>query len=503
MVVANPAQVYRSHYTKSEPITAYMVKKLAAASGMQVLEPCAGDGVFADALNKQVSDLSLDLHELNPQALVILREKYAFNSAVKVIAGDTLTSEDLVLYSNAGGIYDRVIGNPPYGGWQDFERRKQLKKLYPGFYVKETYALFLYRCVLLLRDTGVLVFIVPDTFLSLHRHTALREYLLTHTKIREIALFPSSFFSGVNFGYSNLSILTLEKANNPQECLANRFNLVSGFRKADDLINLNGDSLRSQTFVQSEVYANSSHALFVSSDTIIDCINTCVSTVGEVADCVTGFYSGNDKKYLRSSSPQTRNSAKYAFLNEDLLCADFSTRSDLLAGINSPDCFIPIVKGGNTKYFKPDAWYIDWSSEAVTNYVLNKKARFQNASYYFKHGIAVPMVSATQITASLIEHRLFDQSIVGVFPKNPKWLYYMLAFFNSPTCNTLIRTINPSANNSANYLKKIPFIVPPGDLLYEVDIMVKSIIQALKAGKSYNQEHEMKLNDIIKEVYGF
>lgn len=64
------------------------------------------------------------------------------------------------------------------------------------------------------------------------------------------------------------------------------------------------------------------------------------------------------------------------------------------------------------------------------------------------------MVSSSSITGALIDNRLFDQSIVGVFPKDESLLLYILAFFNSPTCNKLIKTINPSANNPSNYIKK-------------------------------------------------
>ena len=40
--------VYRSYYTKSDPIVSYMLQKLSVSEGMTVFEPCAGDGVFID-----------------------------------------------------------------------------------------------------------------------------------------------------------------------------------------------------------------------------------------------------------------------------------------------------------------------------------------------------------------------------------------------------------------------------------------------------------------------
>jgi type I restriction-modification system DNA methylase subunit len=110
----------------------------------------------------------------------------------------------------APACYDRIIANPPYGGWQDYARRRELKMRYPDLYVKETYGLFLHNSIRVLRPGGVLVFIVPDTFLNLHMHTPLRRFILDNCKIRRISLFPSSFFPGVRFGYSKLCVVTLD-----------------------------------------------------------------------------------------------------------------------------------------------------------------------------------------------------------------------------------------------------------------------------------------------------
>ena len=113
------------------------------------------------------------------------------------------------------------------------------------------------------------------------------------------------------------------------------------------------------------------------------------------------------------------------------------------------------------------------------------------------------MISSSSITASLIENKLFDQSIVGVFPKDENLTYYLLAFFNSPTCNKLIRTINPSANNPANYIKKIPFIRPDEGILEEVTNHVIEIVSSIKKHGSLNENTETHLNTIFKNLYGF
>lgn len=498
-------EVYRSYYTKSDPIVRYMTQKLSVESGMRIFEPCAGDGVFIDALNNGIPNLSIDIYELNPKAVKLLKEKYKSNSNIRITEDDALTSLELMLFSNTGGIYDRIIANPPYGGWLDYEKRKYLKKLYPLLYIKETYTLFLYRCAQLLRDKGILVFIIPDTFLILHMHTRLREYLLTNAKIKEICLFPSSFFPGVNFGYSNLCIVTLQKCIKENECLNNKVRVITGLQTVAELGVL-GESPKKhhRIFIvnQNDIYENINHALFISENPkITDLINHCAVRIGGIADCVTGFYSGNDKKYLHPISEKVKGARKYEVVNRTLISDDYMSKENMLEGIKGPKHFIPIVKGGGIKYFKPDMWYMDWSVKAVKDYKRNKKARFQNAQYYFKYGIGVPMVSSSQITAALIENKLFDQSIVGIFSKDQKWVYYLLAFFNSPTCNKLIRTINPSANNPANYIKKIPFISPSERELKEINNIVHEIICALKEGREYPKNYEPALNSLIKRVY--
>lgn len=307
-------EVYRSYYTKSDSIVNYMLQRLSVGEGMTVFDPCAGDGVFIDGLNNMGVDVSIDAYELNPKAVKLLKMKYEGNKSIKITCGDTLIDSALPLFSHMRHGYDRIIANPPYGGWIDLDRRKQLKRLYPILYVKETYALFLYQCVQLLCNKGILVFIIPDTFLNLHMHTGLRRFLLTRTKIGEICLFPSTFFPNVNFGYSNLCIITLQKWEKEKDCLDNDFKVITGFRSVTELKNFTEIPIRHQklfSFGQREVYDNFDSALFVSENPKVTAlINNYAVRVGDIADCVTGFYSGNDKKHLRPTSKDIKQATK-------------------------------------------------------------------------------------------------------------------------------------------------------------------------------------------------
>ena len=95
--------------------------------------------------------------------------------------------------------------------------------------------MFLYACIQCLKENGRLCFIIPDTFLYLHRHIAIRKYILLNTKIKELALFPSSFFPNVNFGYANLCIITLEKSSNSIDNLNNNITIRKNFKNVYEL----------------------------------------------------------------------------------------------------------------------------------------------------------------------------------------------------------------------------------------------------------------------------
>ncbi len=494
---------YQAFYTKSTPIIKYMVKMLALSLDDKILEPCGGDGVFVEAILEENELAQIDVCELNPESIKILKEKFSHYTNVKIRECDTLLDSELDFNSSFGGIYDKIIANPPYGAWQDYSKRAILNKLYPDIYTKESYGLFLYRCIQLLKENGMLSFIIPDTYLNLRMHKALRNIILTNTQIIEIALFPSSFFPGVNFGYANLSIITLRKKNDLNACKNNTFSVKSGFIEVEQLENINDGKLKTYYFKQEDVLNNPDHAFLIAENTNVSkLIIHSKQRIGDIAACVTGFYSGDDKRFLKVRSPELKNGKNYDLINPQSISTDYINNKNILNGIEGDKHFIPIVKGGNTKYLKPESWFMDWSNESVQHFKIDKKSRFQNPKYYFKSGIGVPMISSSSITASLIENKLFDQSIVGIFPYDVDLTFYLLAFFNSPTCNKLIRTINPSANNPANYIKKIPVIIPDSSTLNLITIITSEIVESIKMTGNYDEKKEMELWKKIESIYG-
>ncbi len=486
-----------SYYTQSDPILSYMVNRLDVSPNDRILEPCAGEGAFLSKIidlypmqNYQIEALDID-----ERAVEKLRASFQQEN-IKIRETDTLLDETLDLYSDFNGYYSKIIGNPPYGAWQDYDRRKLLRRRFGG-YVRETYSLFVRRAIDLLKPHGKLVYIIPDTFLALHLHRDTREKLLSETTLNEIVLIPSKFFPGVNFGYSNLCIITLTKA---KPSVSHSIRIIQIDSRVENLYGIadNRYSIADhyEEIPQNSVLSSVDHSFFIgASREIRDLVNTAEITLGDVAHCVTGFCSGNNKKFYRRSQSEMDILDRSTAILESDIASDYLQRSDILDGLEGTKRYIPIAKGGKGEFSSRTEWYVQWDKCAVEFYRTDKKARFQNSKFYFSEGIGVPMVRTRKLRAFLLERRLFDQSIVGIFPINDKNLYYLLAFLNSDVCTRIINAINHTANNSANYLKKLPIVVSNAHF-EEV-----SRVSQLAVTAECNGQLITKLNAIFDEIY--
>jgi tRNA1(Val) A37 N6-methylase TrmN6 len=487
--------IYQQYYTKSNEILTYMINKLSLKPNSVLLEPCAGDGVFIDAVLEKETKVNIDAFELDPNEANKLVKKYNTCNNISIRNEDTLLFKDFI-NNNYQNKYDYIIANPPYGAWQNYEKREILKEVYRNLYIKETYSTFLYLCIRLLKNGGRLVFITPDTYLNLHRHTYLRKYIFQNTIVEEIALFPSKFFPGVNFGYSKLSIITLVKSDNVVSIYNNKITVLDNFKEPQELNN--HKSIRKLSVSQKDILENDDYAFIISDNNQLNkLLKYSLLKISDIADCVTGIYTGNDKEYIKVSDHSIKNSKNYKIITSKEI---YNNQYADLNGINKSNYYIPIIKGGNTKYLKDNIWFINLSVEAVDYYKSNRKSRFQNSQFYFKQGIAVPMVGSNCVSASLLNNRLFDQSIVGIFPKEEKYILYLLGFFNTSICLKLLRAINPSANNSANYIKKIPLIIPDDNILKHINYLVNSIILITKNNGNYDFIED-ELENIFNRVY--
>lgn len=469
-----------------------------------IWEPTAGEGHLIDAVLRVVPKARILASEIRPEVARRLEAKYADSARVTVYTEDVLDVEPPIqrtLFAATRPMPTRIIGNPPFGAWQSPDRRAHLRQRFPGIYVRETYSTILFHCLDFLAPGGILVFLVPDTFLWLTRHEGLRRRLFENFCVSEVVRFPAKLFPGVAFGYSAMSVITV-RSMRPDGGSVTRLGTVAD---VDELLDLAKTKPEATSFraVQQSLLATSPANSFG---------NVCIagtgtmSTLGELADVRTGFYSGNDRRWIRRASPEVKRSTGYMDVDVSSIHSKLPAP---LRGIAGPCHFIPILRGGAARFVRPTSWYVEWSIDAVSEYTRPGKnpARFQNSSFYFRNGIAVPMVASANLTASLIEGRLFDQGIVGIFPKDESLLFYLLGFLNTRCATSFLRAINATANNSANYLKKIPVPLPTPRELERTSQLVGRAVSAARAGdgldgwlETLEEEYRRHLSRSTKDI---
>lgn len=122
--------------------------------------------------------------------------------------------------------FDVVIGNPPWVSYglrettriSDEVHEYYCQRFSSAEYKISIYALFIERGISLLRDHGLLGFILPDSFLLGRYFSQVRKYILNTTRIREILLIGEEFWPSGTSGRSVILILEKESDEINRSC---------------------------------------------------------------------------------------------------------------------------------------------------------------------------------------------------------------------------------------------------------------------------------------------
>ncbi|MGB1428806.1 MAG: hypothetical protein ACPG62_10935, partial [Cycloclasticus sp.] len=67
-------------------------------------------------------------------------------------------------------------------------------------------------------------------------------------------------------------------------------------------------------------------------------------------------------------------------------------------------------------------------------------------------------------------------------------------------CNILIRTINASTNNSSNYIKKLPLIIPGDEVISMINIEVERLLEKSKQFEIVADDLK-EMDSIFNDIY--
>jgi len=236
-------------------IEEYFKSNSTEARDLKILDPSVGVGIFPDVVYSELerrnfksenildslygADLDSDAVELSKRVLI----KKSGGGDIQgnhFFKGDFLL--DLLNHPDSG--YDLIIGNPPYIAYYSREShvdtdelKTRLVKRYKkaGGGSANTFLYFLIRSIELLRDGGMLCFIVPDKLLWNRRYHKIRKYILDNAPPRALFNVGENVFQGATVG--NVIVLLEKTAKKQTECtlskltLDNRDNTISIMNK--------------------------------------------------------------------------------------------------------------------------------------------------------------------------------------------------------------------------------------------------------------------------------
>jgi adenine-specific DNA-methyltransferase len=198
----------RGAFFTPEPLARYVTEWAVRSVADKVLEPSCGEAAFLlsavgrlAALHDAEADPTtphldgLELHDASASAARDLLRAAGVEADVRV--GDFFTFEPT-------GIYDAVIGNPPYVRYQEFvgECRARSREAAPRAGVPmsnlaSSWAAFTVHAALFLRKGGRLGLVLPAELLTVNYAAPVRRFLLELFASVDLVLFEERVFSEV------------------------------------------------------------------------------------------------------------------------------------------------------------------------------------------------------------------------------------------------------------------------------------------------------------------
>lgn len=196
-----------SYYTSSSVVDFVLNRiNFGKKRDLKILEPSSGDGAFFDGLlrSKKIKNKNCNVTciDIDNTALSCIKEKDI--SKYKLFSRRCLLRDFLKYKKGVCAEYDLVIGNPPYVHRRYLSNEQidlcQIEYGKAGFSnarVHNLWAAFLLKSIGLLKDDGVLAFVLPAEFLQVSFTELLRNYVKDSFSRVEVYTFSELLFDAI------------------------------------------------------------------------------------------------------------------------------------------------------------------------------------------------------------------------------------------------------------------------------------------------------------------
>ncbi|EOG6903489.1 TaqI-like C-terminal specificity domain-containing protein [Flavobacterium psychrophilum] len=361
----------------------------------------------------------------------------------------------------AKGGFDVIIGNPPYVRPHNIADAEKVF-LWSNYFVAsqktDLYAFFTEKGASVLRKNGVLGYIMPKTWMSIHSFFKLRQLILEKYKINQIGLLPKKVFDDA---IVETAIIIFE--NN------------SSYNEFDFIDVLEKKILKSEK--QTEILLTNN--LNINENVQKKLLD--FKYLGDITDIIVGIATGDDKKYCRFEK---------------------------LTDIDKPAIRGANISRYNINYTGEYLWYD--TKEMVRDSNLKPKSTLKGGGllcspkkptdFEMPEKIVMQRISKKIIASLDTEQFYAHTSVVIMKPKEDKLFKnkYVLAILNSSYVNFWLKTNSSNVSINVGTVKNIPIKTETfeNQNIYEnkVDLML-SLNKTL-------QQQQAKVINMLQRDYG-
>lgn len=200
-------------YYTPQSLTDTAVETLQVARGRVFLDPCCGSGNFLLRLLRRGARVD-DLYgcDLDGFSVTLARINFVLsgNCSERTTLEEHLLKCDTITYRSLPHV-DVVLGNPPWGSCDDEKMvSRYARSLICAEKKRPCFAdLFVERSLNLLKDGGIVQFVLPESLLNVASHETIRAFITEHARVRSVR-YLGEVFHAVQ---CPSVILTLEKTS--------------------------------------------------------------------------------------------------------------------------------------------------------------------------------------------------------------------------------------------------------------------------------------------------
>ena len=172
---------------------------------VKILDLCCGTGQFLMAAGKQIKKMGRLLkpdclwgYDTDPMAVQIARINLMvlfrdFDFSPNVFNRNLIYNYSLDDKIRKNRKFDLVLGNPPWGAEFRFEQLSFLKTNYPEILSMESFSYFVFIGLNMLREGGILSYLLPESVLNIKTHKDIRSYILHNCEVLKITSYSRLF----------------------------------------------------------------------------------------------------------------------------------------------------------------------------------------------------------------------------------------------------------------------------------------------------------------------